>query len=78
MVKSTEDFFQPSKLKIVLLPGLDGTGKLFAPFLKIAPAGIELLPIKLVQKPISYKEQAEIMNEIRKLQKRLTNLWLHV
>jgi hypothetical protein len=25
-----------------------------------------------------YKEQAEIMNEIRKLQKRLTNLWLSV
>lgn len=46
-------------LKFLLLPGMDGTGFLFEPFVRLAPENYEIEVISLIQKPnISYTEQA--------------------
>jgi len=51
-------------LDIVLLPGLDGTGLLFKPFLDVIPTGFEARVIPLVQnKALSSREQAEYVME---------------
>jgi pimeloyl-[acyl-carrier protein] methyl ester esterase len=47
--------------KLVLLPGMHGTGKLFAPFIGALPPEFEALPISYpVDRPLSYPELAEL------------------
>ncbi len=47
-------------LKLVLLPGLDGTGVLFGPLLSVLPKTLETLVVPLKQEAgLSYTEQAE-------------------
>lgn len=44
----------------VLLPGLDGTGALFAPFIAVAPSGCRLQPLKLPDtRGLSYSDLAD-------------------
>jgi pimeloyl-[acyl-carrier protein] methyl ester esterase len=48
--------------KLVLLPGMDGTGKLFAPFIEALPEGLEALPISYPNdRPLSYPELGELV-----------------
>lgn len=51
-------------MKLVLLPGMDGTGKLFRPFVDKLPPEIEANVIPLLQQiDISYEQQAEYVAE---------------
>lgn len=45
--------------RLVLLPGLDGTGALFEPFLRATPPGVRAEPIALPAEPLGYAELAE-------------------
>jgi pimeloyl-ACP methyl ester carboxylesterase len=46
--------------KIVLLPGMDGTGELFAPFLAVAPAGFEVQIVRYPSdEPLGYAALVE-------------------
>lgn len=46
-------------MKVVLIPGMDGTAILFDPLVEQAPAGVEVLRLSLVQSPdTGYQEQA--------------------
>ena len=47
--------------RIVLLPGLDGTGALFEGFKRTAPDGVTLDVVPLPSKPLSYAELAEYL-----------------
>ncbi len=53
-------------MKIVLLPGMDGTGVLFEPFLELTPAGIEVISLPLIQSPkYDYADHAKhVMSQI--------------
>jgi pimeloyl-[acyl-carrier protein] methyl ester esterase len=44
---------------VVLLPGLDGTGRLFAPLVATAPVGIAVQPIALPKESLSYDALSE-------------------
>ena len=47
-------------MKVVLIPGMDGTGFLFAPFIEVAPAGIEVISLPLLQRAdADYDDQAK-------------------
>ncbi|MFC6631843.1 alpha/beta fold hydrolase [Microbulbifer taiwanensis] len=47
-------------MNLALLPGMDGTGLLFEPFLVHAPASFKVTPLSLRQDPhLSYADQAE-------------------
>lgn len=47
-------------LNLVLLPGMDGTGALFTPFIEILPPEVNTQTIPLIQKVgVSYQEQAK-------------------
>ncbi len=47
-------------MKIVMLPGLDGTGLLFEPALATCPAEFEAIPLALSQdEPSTYADLAE-------------------
>ncbi len=47
-------------MKVVLIPGMDGTGTLFAPFIQAAPTGIEVISLPLIQNPdAGYEDQAK-------------------
>ena len=49
-------------LKILLLPGMDGTGLMFEPFIKHAPTSTQITVIKLIQDVgVTYREQAEVI-----------------
>jgi hypothetical protein len=49
-------------LKILLLPGMDGTGVMFEPFINHAPQSAQIKVIKLIQDVgITYREQAEVI-----------------
>jgi pimeloyl-[acyl-carrier protein] methyl ester esterase len=49
-------------MKLVLLPGLDGTGVLFKPFLEVLPRNIEPLVINYpTQTPLGYDELFELV-----------------
>lgn len=44
-------------MKVVLIPGMDGTGALFKPFIDVAPTGIEVVCLPLLQDPdVGYEE----------------------
>jgi pimeloyl-ACP methyl ester carboxylesterase len=45
-------------VKIVLLPGMDGTGLLYRDFVRHAPAGFETEIVRLPDEPLSYGELA--------------------
>jgi sigma-B regulation protein RsbQ len=45
---------------LVLLPGMDGTGELFAPLLDVLPASIETTVVRYPDRPASYAEHADI------------------
>jgi|SRR5580658_1106900 pimeloyl-[acyl-carrier protein] methyl ester esterase len=48
--------------KLVLLPGMDGTGTLFAPFIEALPHGFEAVPVSYPNdRPLSYSELAEFV-----------------
>jgi pimeloyl-ACP methyl ester carboxylesterase len=53
-------------MKVVLLPGMDGTGILFEPFIEHAPPDIEITTIQLMQSEnYSYEDQAKyVMSQI--------------
>lgn len=52
--------FTPATMKLVLLPGLDGTGVLFKPFLDVLPRNIEPIVISYpTQQPLGYDELFE-------------------
>ena len=53
--------------RIVLLPGLDGTGALFEGFVRAAPAGVSLDVVALPPKPFSYAELAEHLSSTLRL-----------
>lgn len=47
-------------MNLALLPGMDGTGSLFEPFVACAPGGYKMTPLSLRQEPyLSYADQAE-------------------
>ena len=49
-------------MRILLLPGMDGTGVLFDPFVKALPNSTEVQVAKLIQeKDISFEEQASVL-----------------
>jgi len=51
-------------LKLVLLPGLDGTGLLFKPFIDALPSGVETLVVTYpVDEKLSYEQLAEYVIE---------------
>ena len=45
--------------RLVLLPGLDGTGKLFNRFIRASPRGTSCTPIELPARPLSYADLAD-------------------
>lgn len=46
-------------MKVVLIPGMDGTGTLFDPFIESVPAGIEVISLPLLQRSdAGYEDQA--------------------
>ena len=46
-------------MKVVLIPGMDGTGTLFEPFIELIPAGIEVVSLPLLQRSdAGYEDQA--------------------
>ena len=46
-------------MKVVLIPGMDGTGALFDPFIESAPVGIEVISLPLIQRSYAgYEDQA--------------------
>ncbi|MCW8128242.1 alpha/beta fold hydrolase [Microbulbifer halophilus] len=46
-------------MNILLLPGMDGTGSLFEPFVACVPGGYKVTPLSLRQEPcLSYADQA--------------------
>jgi len=48
--------------KLVLLPGMDGTGKLFARFIEALPQGYDARPVSYPNdQPLSYPELAELV-----------------
>jgi pimeloyl-ACP methyl ester carboxylesterase len=53
--------------RIVLLPGLDGTGALFEGFMRAAPAGVSLDVVALPPKPSGYAELAEHLSSTLRL-----------
>ena len=53
--------------RIVLLPGLDGTGALFEGFMRAAPAGVSLDVVALPPKPSGYAELAEDLSSTLRL-----------
>ncbi|GAD76617.1 alpha/beta fold hydrolase [Vibrio azureus] len=47
-------------MKIVLIPGMDGTGLLFAPFIEVVPDEIEVISLPLLQRSdADYHDQAQ-------------------
>lgn len=47
-------------MKVVLIPGMDGTGVLFDGFIKHVPSGVEVLNVPLIQSPdYGYEDQAK-------------------
>ncbi|WP_102798386.1 alpha/beta fold hydrolase [Bowmanella denitrificans] len=47
-------------MKVVLIPGMDGTGRLFEPFIESAPAGLEVITVPLIQDAAAgYIDQAQ-------------------
>lgn len=47
------------RTKVVLLPGLDGTGSLFKRFIAVAPPHVQLIPMALPLEPLNYDELAD-------------------
>jgi pimeloyl-ACP methyl ester carboxylesterase len=48
--------------KLVLLPGMDGTGTLFGPFIEALPQGFKAMPVAYpASRPLSYPELAEFV-----------------
>jgi pimeloyl-[acyl-carrier protein] methyl ester esterase len=48
--------------KLVLLPGMDGTGRLFGPFIEALPLGLEALPVSYpTDRSLSYAELAALV-----------------
>lgn len=46
-------------MKVVLIPGMDGTAILFDPLIEQAPAGVEIIRLPLIQSSdAGYQEQA--------------------
>jgi surfactin synthase thioesterase subunit len=46
-------------MKVVLIPGMDGTGTLFDPFIESVPTGIEVISLPLLQRSdAGYEDQA--------------------
>lgn len=51
-------------LDLVLLPGMDGTGFLFEPFVNALPSGINPIVVAYpTNKPLSYKELLPVGDE---------------
>lgn len=51
--------------KVVLLPGMDGTGELFAPFVEALPNGFEIIAARFPRDVcLSYSELAEIVQSL--------------
>lgn len=47
-------------MKVVLIPGLDGTGSLFKPFIETAPAELDVVSVPLLQNSeAGYEDQAK-------------------
>jgi pimeloyl-[acyl-carrier protein] methyl ester esterase len=53
--------------RIVLLPGLDGTGTLFDDFVRAAPAGLQLDVVALPAEPLGYVELVERLHPMLRL-----------
>jgi len=52
-------------MKLVLLPGLDGTGVLFRPFLKALPPSIEPIVVRYPpREPLGYNELMSLVREV--------------
>ncbi len=50
--------------KLFLLPGMDGTGTLFGPFVEALPEGFKGMPVAYpVDRPLSYSELAELVRK---------------
>jgi pimeloyl-ACP methyl ester carboxylesterase len=53
---------KPAVRKLVLLPGLDGTGTLFTPFIACLPAPFEAIPIAYpTGQPLNYPELSDLV-----------------
>src|SRR4051812_29193076 len=50
--------------QIILLPGLDGTARLFDPFIYAAPNGFRLVPFALPAEPLTYTELADKISAV--------------
>jgi pimeloyl-ACP methyl ester carboxylesterase len=48
------------RVAIVLLPGMDGTGELFAPLLDALPAELDPIVVRYPDRPASYAEHEEV------------------
>jgi len=54
----------PPVRKLILLPGMDGTGKLFESFIEALPRGYEARPVSYPNdRPLSYPELAKLVME---------------
>lgn len=54
----------PTEWELVLLPGLDGTGRLFAPLLQILPASLSVRVVDYpLQEPLTYPELVDYVRE---------------
>jgi pimeloyl-ACP methyl ester carboxylesterase len=52
---------------LVLLPGMDGTGELFAPFVEVLPPEIEVTVVRYADRPASYADhEAVVRRELPK------------
>jgi len=64
-MKSTLQMAKPRSRNLVLLPGLDGTGHLFAPFLACLPASVKPIVVEYpVDQTVNYQQ---LVPEIREL-----------
>jgi pimeloyl-ACP methyl ester carboxylesterase len=50
-------------VKVILLPGLDGTGLLFKPLLEQTPSSDRFSIFSLIQEPIGYQPQIELLEK---------------
>ena len=48
---------------LILLPGLDGTGELFAPFVAVSPPGVSTIPVAYPIELYSYDELEPLVQE---------------
>ncbi len=54
----------PNEMQLVLMPGLDGTGKLFEPFTSLLPPGVNFTVISYPrQEPLSHDQLCEFVSE---------------